>query len=78
VLTAPQVSNNGALLGAGGLGGASNVPGTPFFGGGGAGSDGRFRVDTLTGALGGSGTATPAPTLTTCTLPVQLQSYGID
>jgi hypothetical protein len=51
--------NNGLISSVGGTGGTSNVSGTPYWGTGANGSDGRIRLD-YDGTMSGSGTITPA------------------
>jgi hypothetical protein len=57
-LASPVVSNNGVIRALGGNGGVSAIPGTPFFGTGAAGANGRIRVD-VNGTLTGTGTVQP-------------------
>lgn len=58
-LAAPTVTNDGSLSALGGSGGTSNVPGSPYFGDGGGGADGRIRIDSNT-PLSGTGSTYPA------------------
>ncbi|MCD6067856.1 MAG: hypothetical protein K0S33_2682 [Bacteroidetes bacterium] len=58
-ISSPSVTHNGSLQALGGIGGTSNVPNTPYYGEGQAGSVGRIRVD-YAGSLIGVGTASPA------------------
>jgi hypothetical protein len=57
-LSAAVIVNDGNIQALGGIGGASAVPGPPYYGGGANGSDGRVRFDYQT--ILGSGTVTPA------------------
>lgn len=59
IMQSPSMTHNGTLQASGGAGGASNVPGNPYYGVGGVGAPGRIRLD-YNGALNGSGTITPA------------------
>ncbi|MFM2016977.1 MAG: hypothetical protein RL007_633 [Bacteroidota bacterium] len=59
LLRTPSMTHNGTLQANGGSGGASAVPGSPYFGVGGAGAPGRIRLD-YNGTLSGSGTISPA------------------
>ena len=68
----------GSVTSRGGLGGASTVPGDPFFGVGGAGSAGRIRFDTVSGAATITGTVDPTAVLTNCEVPVELQGFSVD
>lgn len=58
-LAASSMTNNGTILGTGGTGGASTVPGSPYYGIGATGSDGRIRLD-YDNSLAGTGTVSPA------------------
>lgn len=57
-LSAPTMTHNGLISATGGLGGASAIPNSPYWGVGGAGANGRIRLD-YNGALNGSGTTAP-------------------
>jgi|GEM_PF-1723374 len=59
ILRSATMTNNGTLSASGGIGGASNVAYSPYYGEGGAGAAGRIRLD-YNGALLGTGTVTPA------------------
>jgi hypothetical protein len=59
IMQSPSMTHNGTLQASGGAGGASNVPGNPYYGVGGVGAPGRIRLD-YNGTLNGSGTITPA------------------
>ena len=78
VLTSPTVTVDGQATSLGGTGGASAVPGTPYFGTGADGSVGRLRFDTVSGTSGGVGTVNPPAVVTTCSFPVRLQSFDVD
>jgi Secretion system C-terminal sorting domain len=54
---APTVINNGQVHALGGLGGASTIPNSPYFGTGANGAQGRIRID---GNLSGTGNTIPA------------------
>ncbi len=58
-LSALTMTHNGTITVAGGTGGASNVPGNPYYGTGANGAPGRIRLD-YNGALNGTGTTVPA------------------
>jgi hypothetical protein len=59
IMQSPSMTHNGSLQASGGAGGASTIPGSPYYGVGGAGAAGRIRLD-YNGSLNGSGTITPA------------------
>lgn len=59
IMQSPSMTNNGTLQASGGAGGASTIPGSPYYGVGGIGAPGRIRLD-YNGSLNGSGTITPA------------------
>lgn len=58
-LSALSMTHNGSISATGGSGGISTLIGAPYYGVGGAGSNGRIRLD-YNGMLAGSGTNTPA------------------
>jgi len=59
ILMSPAMTHNGAMTADGGIGGASNVPGNPYYGTGATGAPGRIRLD-YNGVLTGTGTTSPA------------------
>lgn len=59
ILRSPTITFNGLLGALGGTGGASAVPGSPYYGTGASGSVGRIRLD-YNGSLLGTGTSSPA------------------
>lgn len=59
LLAAPGMTINGSVFAQGGIGGASTIPGNPYYGVGANGSVGRVRLD-YNGALNGTGTYSPA------------------
>jgi Secretion system C-terminal sorting domain/SprB repeat len=59
IMQSASMTHNGILQASGGAGGASMVPGSPYYGVGGAGAPGRIRLD-YNGTLNGSGSVTPA------------------
>ena len=78
ILTTPTLTVDGTISGLGGTGGASQVPGDPYYGVGGDGGDGRIHFDTETGNVGGVGSITPIPDVAICSVPVELMRFVIE
>jgi hypothetical protein len=69
LMTASSITNNGLVSATGGIGGASNVPGNPYYGTGANGAPGRifYNYQTLTGTGSTSPVPTTVPTLLSAT-----------
>jgi len=65
-----SIQNDGIVSAIGGIGGASSVPGSPYYGVGGNGAVGRIRID-VTGSVSGSGSFTPGVGFQNNLAPVQ-------
>lgn len=76
-LAAPNVNHTGVLQALGGLGGASQIAGSPYYGIGGNGANGRIRVDYNTGSTTGSDSPTIGyhTTISSIPLPVNIISF---